>query len=221
MINKRKIVLPVFVSLLAAVFAFLPVQISYCQAATIVAGSPPANGNTEKKSEVKTSRSTVTDTEESSGKEGKGLSKGMMIGIGAGAAVLIGVAIAAGGGGGGGGDTAAVSVPGTAPAPQQSSSAAPPTPAQLVSAWHAEGNQPGSGKTYTGTYHLFDGGSIGYDLFVNTGEHLVGGGSWRVSGFQLQIHTDHGSLYSGNFAAGNYSQINMNANTQWNLTLTR
>ncbi|HID70139.1 MAG TPA: hypothetical protein EYP35_06700 [Desulfobacterales bacterium] len=218
--NNRKIVSPVFVLLLAAVFAFLPVQISLCQAATIVTGSPPADGNTEKKSEVKTSRATVTDSEESSEKDAKGgLSKGMMIGVGAGAAVLIGVAIAAGGGGGG--EDTGVSVPGTTPIDASSSSAAPPTPAQLVAAWHAEGNQPGSGRTYTGTYHLFDGGSIGYDLYVSSGEHLVGGGSWRVSDYQLQIHTDHGSLYSGNFAPGNYSYINMNANTQWNLTLSR
>ena len=218
--NYRKIVLPVFIPLLAAVFAFIPVQISFCQAATIVTGSPPVNGNTEKKSEVDTSRATVTDNEESSDGDGQPLSKGMMIGIGAGAAVLIGVAIAAGGGGGGGGDTA-VSVPGTTPVAVPSSSAAPPIPAQLVAAWHAEGNQPGSGRTYTGTYHLFDGGAIGYDLYVSDGEHLVGGGSWRVNGYQLQIHTDHGSLYSGNFAPGNYSHINMNANSQWNLTLTR
>ncbi len=218
--NYRKIVLPVFVSLLVAVFSFLPVQISFCQAAAIVTGSPPADGNTEKKSEVDTSHAIVTDNEESSEEDEQSLSKGMMIGIGAGAVVLVGVAIAAGSGGGSGGSTA-VSVPGTTPVTVPSSSAAAPAPAQLVAAWHAEGNQPGSGKTYTGTYHLFDGGSIGYNLYVSDGEHLVGGGSWRVNGFQLQIHTDHGSLYSGNFAPGNYSYINMNANSQWNLTLTR
>ncbi len=131
---------------------------------------------------------------------------GMMIGIGAGAAVLVGGAIALGGGGGGGGDDAPV---------------VPPTADNLVSAWHAEGNQPGSGRTYSGTYHLYQGGSLGYDLHVSSGEHFVGGGSWKLTDYQLQIHTDHGSSYTGSFVPGNITTINLNSNSQWNLTLTR
>jgi hypothetical protein len=90
-----------------------------------------------------------------------------------------------------------------------------------VSAWHAAGEQPGSGRTYTGTYHLYDGGSIGYDINISSGEHYVGGGSWSINGYQLQINTDHGSHYGGSFSPGVYTVIRMSANTQWLLTLSR
>lgn len=210
--NKSTIVLHIFVPLFAALFTFLPVQVTLCQAAetdTILLPVTGNKGNIEKKTAVVSSKEAADDTEESSTEDESSLSTGMMIGIGAGTAALIGIAVAVGGGGGGDDEP---------PAP-----VAPPTADHLVDAWHAEGNQPGSGKTYTGTYHLYDGGSIGYDLQVSSGEHLVGSGSWRVNEYQLQIHTDHGSLYSGEFAPSNtsYTVIHMSANSQWNLTLTR
>ncbi len=211
--NKKKIMSRGLVSLLAVLFALLPVQVTLCQAAesTVVSlpvGGSLADGNTEKKKVVRTSKDAFDEAEKSEDDEESSISTGMWIGIGVGAAGLIGVAVAVGGGGGGGGDEP--------PAP-----IVPPTAAQIVDAWAAAGNQPGSGRTYTGTYHLYDGGSLGYDLQVSSGEHLVGSGSWRITGYQLDIHTDHGSLYSGSFVPGNINTINMNANTGWNLTLNR
>jgi len=207
--NIRKIVSHVFVPLLASLFAFLPVQVTLCQAAETNTATLPVEGkkgSIEKKTAVTPSREPAEDTGKSTEEDDSSLSTGMWVGIGVGAAAVIGVAIAAGGGGGGD----------DAPAP-----IVPPTADSLVSPWHAEGNQPGSGRTYSGTYHLYQGGSLGYDLQVSSGEHLVGSGSWRITEYQLQMRTDHGSLYSGNFTPGIYTVIHMNANTGWNLTLTR
>jgi len=192
--------------LVAAIF-LLPVQISLCQTVAAPESVPvelPAEKN--KVAVDKTAGNATVPA--STHKKDSSLSTGTWIGIGAGAVVLLGGAVALGSGGGSG------SSGGSDPV-------VPPTAAQMVSAWQAVGEQPGSGRTYTGTYHLYDGGSIGYDLNVSSGEHLVGSGSWRTNGYQLEIHTDHGSLYSGSFSPGVYTIIHMNANTQWNLTLTR
>ena len=197
---------PVLVSMLAAVITLLPVQVTLCQAAAVETSIPVELHPENKKVAVETSEK-ATPSVKTGNAEESSMSTGMMIGIGAGAVVLLGAAIAVGSGGGGGDDPAAPIVP--------------PTANNLVDAWHAEGEQPGSGRTYSGTYHLYDGGSLGYDLTVSSGEHLVGGGSWRINGYQLQIHTDHGSRYSGEFTPGNYTVIHMSANTQWNSTLTR
>ena len=205
--NKSKIVSYVFVPLLAALFAFLPVQVTLCQAAETNTVSLPVEGhkgNVEKETAADASKDAVGDTEKSSKDDESSLSTGMMIGIGAGAAVLIGVAVAAGGGGGGG----------DAPV-------GPPTADQLVAAWHAEGSHPATGRTYSGTFHLYQGGALGYDIWVTDGRHLVGGGSWVLNGYQLQIRTDHGSLYSGELTPGVYTVIHLMSNTAWNLTLTR
>jgi len=195
--------------LLVAMITLLPAQGTFCHAAEV------ANQTTADKTKIiKPSPSTkkmieeknVTAKTETQAVQETSLSTGMKIGIGAGvAAVVIGAAVAIGGGGGGGDD----------PAPQ------PPTADNLVSAWHAEGRQPGSGKSYSGTYHLYQGGSLGYDLHLSDGQHLVGGGSWTIDGYTLSIHTDHGSRYKGDFIPGNISVITLNANTGWTVTLTR
>lgn len=203
----------IFVSLVAVLFTLLPVQVTLCQAAaetsaiTLPVEQSAPTGDTEKKAAVSSSTEAVREIHDPEAEESS-MSTGLKIGIGVGAAVLVGVAVAAGGGGGGGDDTPAVPI-------------GPPTADSLVGAWSAQGNQPGSGLTYTGTYHLYQGGSLGYDLNISDGQHLVGSGSWRINGYQLDIHTDHGSLYSGSFAQGVYNVVHMNANTDWNLTISR
>jgi len=177
--------------LIAGIF-FLPVQLRLCQAA-----------NASEAIVLEETKKQPVPSEESE----SALSTPLMIGIGA--AVLLGGAVALGSSGGGGGDS-------TPPADP-----IPPTPDQLVAPWHAEGNQPGSGRTYSGTYHLYQGGSLGYDLHISDGDHLVGGGSWRLDGYTLSLHTDHGSLYRGDFVPGNITSVSLNANTGWNLVLTR
>jgi len=211
--NKKTILFRGLVSLLAVIFALLPVQIALCKTAestivTLPVDGAVKTGDTEKKNSVRPTKDAFDESVKASeDNEESSISTGMWIGIGVGAAVLAGVAIAAGGGGSSDNDT---------PAP-----VVPPTMDQLVAAWSAAGHQPGSGLTYTGTYHLYQGGSLGYDLNVSNGQHLVGGGSWRLNGYQLQLHTDHGSLYSGSFASDNFDVIHMNANTGWDLTLSR
>ncbi len=208
--KKKTVVSRIFIPLLVALFALLPAQVSLCQAAETgtvllpVEGSV-AKGDTEKKSAVKNSPAPVREQKDAEPEESP-MSTGLIIGIGVGAAALVGIAVAVGGSSGG--DETPVSV-------------GPPTADSLVGAWHGEGNQPGSGLTYTGTYHLYQGGSLGYDLNVSDGEHLIGGGSWRINGYQLDIHTDHGSLYSGSFAPGVTNVVSLNANTGWNLTISR
>ncbi|BHH84220.1 hypothetical protein [Desulforhopalus sp. 52FAK] len=136
------------------------------------------------------------------------LSTGAKVGIGVGAVVLVGgvVALAGGSGGSGGGS---------------SEPAGPPTADSLVSAWQATANQPGSGLTYTGTYHLYQSGAISYAVYISDGQQFAGGGSWTLEEYRLTIRTDHGSVYSGSFAPGNISSVDLNSNTGWNLFLTR
>jgi hypothetical protein len=192
--NKR--IVPIVVMVLVSLLSVLPVQITLCQAAEVAkkVETEKAKESAEPKDAAETDDEADTPL----------LSTGMKIGIGVGAAVLLGGAMALGGGGGG-----------------DSAPAVPPTADQLVSAWHAEANQPGSGLTYTGTYHLYQGGGLGYDIFISNGQHLVGGGAWRIEEYNLSLHTDHGSLYRGTFAPDNISSVSLNSNTGWVLTLTR
>lgn len=212
----------VLTPMLVAAISLLPIQIPLCQAAA-APESVPVELPVEKNKVIvdKTPDNAIVLPEVA--KYDSSLSTGTWVGIGAGAVVLLGGAVALGSGGGGDDSSSVAATNGvtTGSSGGGGDSVAPPTAGQLVSAWHGAGEQPGSGRTYTGTYHLYDGGSIGYDLNLSSGEHYVGGGSWRINGYQLQIHTDHGSLYSGSFSPGVYTIIHMNANTQWNLTLTR
>jgi hypothetical protein len=144
-----------------------------------------------------------------------GMSTPMMIGIGVGVAALAGGAVALGSSSGGGDDG------GAAPAPAVNQTDTPPAADQLVAAWDATANQPGSGLTYTGVYHLYQGGPVGYDILISDGEHLVGGGNWWLQGYTLTIITDHGSRYMGDFQPGNINSVDLNATTGWNLHLAR
>ena len=141
-----------------------------------------------------------------------GMSTPLMIGIGVGVAALAGGAIALGSGGGGGDDG------GAAPKVDPQT---PPTSDMLVSAWKAAASQAGSGLTYTGVFHLFQGGGVAYDILVSDGEHLVGGGAWRLVGYALTIRTDHGSIYAGTLQPGNLTSVSLSSNTGWSLTLAR
>lgn len=221
--NKKltRLLSPILVTLIT----FLPAQIALCQSATDVEKIEVESSkvikvdkeSTESEKHETTSSENVPVLKDESKKTApepeppqvkkSSLSTGAIVGISAGAIVLVGAIAALSGGGGGGGES--------------SSSSEPPTAEQLVSAWQATANQPGSGLTYNGTYQLFQGGSIWYDIYVSDGEHLTGNGSWSLVGYQLSIHTNHGSLYQGSFAAGNITSVSLNSNTGWNLNLSR
>lgn len=208
---KSKMVLRAVVSLLVLVSVFVPLQVSVCLAASSDAVLLPVfqeeapgkeEGGVDPFEEVATPPEVpVPDEEEPF------FSTGMKIGVGAAAAIALGVAVSSGGG--------------SAASPAPVVPAVPPTADQLVDPWHVEGQQPGSGRSYTGTFHLYQGGALGYDLNLSDGVHLVGGGNWRLTEYLLQIYTDHGSLYSGSFVPGNITSVHLNANTGWTVTLSR
>jgi len=216
--NKKRII-RVFLPLLIVVVALLPVQAAFCQSVeivpTLVADKTKVLKSSDSTEKLIVEKDTAGRTEaprspveSSQRKSSSSFSTGAKIAISAGVAALaVGVAVAVGGGGGGGSSSPPLT---------------PPTADQLVSPWHAEGHQPGSGRSYTGTYHLYQGGGLGYDLHRSDGQHLVGGGGWRINEYTLTMHTDHGSRYKGNFVPGNYSTISLNApNSGWTVTLTR
>lgn len=208
--NKKTVL--IFLPLLVAALSVLPAQVSLAQATeatkkvdTVTTLKPTEHKKAVTEDETAEPQKPTSSVNETVAEEEEfSLSTGTMIAIGAGAAVLLGGAIA-------------LATDSSDPPPPPT----PPTAEQLVSPWHAEGNQPGSGLTYTGTYHLYQGGGLGYDLYVSNGQHLVGGGAWRIDHYTLYLHTDHGSLYKGEFAPGNITTVNLNSNTGWNLTLTR
>ena len=190
-------------ALVAAVF-LMPIQLQFCQAAEVTGKNvSDAMGAQSVKGAESPQEIAAEEDDES------GLSTPMMIGIGVGAAVLIGGAVALGSSGGGGDDA-------ITPAP-----VTPPTSDELVSVWNAEGYQPGSGLTYSGTYSLYQGGSLAYDLNLSDGRHFVGGGNWSLNGYTLKMNTDHGSRYVGDFEPGNITTVSLNATTGWTLTLSR
>ncbi len=210
---KYKKLAPLLLPTLVVLISLLPVQVALCQSMTAVkkitaSSEKTVVKQTETSSQVENEKEDTkrnvtpvaeTETTESS------LSTGAIIGISAGAIALIGGAVALAGGG-------SDSSP---PAPT------PPTADQLVGPWRAAANQPGSGLTYTGTYQLFQGGGIAYNLYVSDGEHFIGGGSWRITEYTLYIHTDHGSHYVGTFVPGIITTVSLNADSGWTLTLAR
>lgn len=204
---NTRIVQKNIITFLVAMMALLPAQVSLCQASEVDTGEIVTLSAQTKKEPVDKNKKEVTK-EKKAESESSDNSSLMWVGIGAGALVVIGGAVALSGGGSGGGSD---------PAP-----IVPPTADSLVYGWHAEGRQPGSGKTYTGTFHLYAGGNLGYDIQVSSGEHFVGGGSWSISGYRLEIRTDHGSFYRGDFRpAATYVSVDLGTSSGWNVTLTR
>lgn len=163
---------------------------------------------------------TETDTKAAAGTTGvhrirkETISSSTLLKIGGGVAITAGlIALAASGGGG--------SSHGSDNGSRTASSSEPPLPDRFVSAWKATGDQPGSGRTYIGEFHLYPGGALSYALSVSNGEQLSGSGNWGLSGYQLTVRTDHGSIYSGYVTPGDYNLVHLNSNTGWNLYLAR
>jgi hypothetical protein len=138
------------------------------------------------------------------------ISQDVWLGIGAATAVVLG-AVALNDSDSGGNEVAA------APATPE-----PPTADSLVAGWSVSGQQPGSGRSYFGTFYLYQGGGLGYQLSVSDGENLSGGGGWNLWEYTLQIKTDHGSTYQGVFTQGSdYNSIELTSDTAWVVTMSR
>ncbi len=136
----------------------------------------------------------------------EGMSTWTKVGIGAGVVAVVGIALAAGGGGGG------------------DDGPSFPTNASMVGVWSAEGTRRDGSNSYTGTYTLYDGGASRYDLNLLDGAHLAGSGRWvqPAETLTLQIANDTGSVYVGEFAAGNFSTITLvTTNGNWQVVLTK
>jgi len=117
--------------------------------------------------------------------DGEGMSTGMKYTLGIGGAVVAIVGIAALASGGGSGD----------------SSPTPPTEEQMLGPWMANANSV-DGRTYSGTYTLYSGGSHSYDIYISDGNHKVESGAWKLVGYDLELRNYGGSTYRGTFAQG-------------------
>ncbi|MFW2365596.1 MAG: hypothetical protein ACN4GW_04220 [Desulforhopalus sp.] len=157
--------------------------------------TPVNNEESSEESEVASAGDSETEQEKMS-TMGK-------VGIAAGAVAVVGVALALGGGSSG------------SSAPPE-----PPTAEHLVSAWSASASSADS-RSYTGKYHLYNGGALGYDLNLSDGTRKVGGGHWSISGYELTLRNDTGTVYSGTFAPGNTTSITLHTNVGWTLELSR
>jgi hypothetical protein len=114
----------------------------------------------------------------------KGMSTGMKYTLGVGGAVvaLVGIAALAGGG-------------------SSDSPPTPPTNEEMPGPWTANANSV-DGRTYSGTYTLYSGGSHSYDIYVSDGQHKVGSGAWKLVEYDLELRNYNGSTYRGTFDQG-------------------
>jgi len=207
-----------FLMVLLMVILLLPTQIAHCQSNRAVpkikSDSTKMIVNVDEKAlptdqvivKNESNKRSVASPEMAETTESS-LSTGVIIGISTAAVVLLGGAIAVAVGGG---DSSTPAAPPT-----------PPTTEQIVGTWHADASQHGSGRTYTGTYQLYQGGGIGYNIYVSDGRHLVGNGSWQITEYRLSIRTDHGSLYKGDFAPSNITSVTLHSSNGWKLKLSR
>ena len=139
---------------------------------------------------VKTPPTETTETsptlkpEATSKDDDKGMSTGMKYTLGVGGAVvaLVGIAALAGGG-------------------SSDSPPTPPTNEEISGPWTANANSV-DGRTYSGTYTLYSGGSHSYDIYVSDGQHKVGSGAWKLIEYDLELRNYNGSTYRGTFAQG-------------------
>lgn len=98
-----------------------------------------------------------------------------------------------------------------------------PTNEGLLGAWHSEGLCLIDGRTYTGTYNFYAVGRHTYDITGEDGRK-TGNGVWTLTEgpYSLRMENESGSIYVGEFAAGNYNSITMTTTDgRWQVTLTR
>lgn len=136
--------------------------------------------------------------------ESEGMSTGMKYTLGIGGAVvaLVGIAALAGGG-------------------SSDSSPTPPTEAQMVGPWSAAANSV-DGRTYTGTYTLYSGGTHTYEIFVSDGQYKVGSGAWKLVEYDLELRNFGGSTYRGTFSQGVKNTVTtVTTDHRWRNILTK
>lgn len=178
--------------------------------ATVVLDDQSKTQVPEKAVEVKNATTSTKTTETSPSQEplpeveSEGMSTGMKYTLGVGGAVvaLVGIAALAGGS-------------------SSDSSPTPPTEEQMVGPWSADANSV-DGRTYSGTYTLYSGGSHSYDLYISDGRHKVGSGAWKLVDYDLEIRNYSGSTYRGTFAQGVKNTVTTyTTDGRWKDTLTK
>jgi hypothetical protein len=156
-----------------------------------------AADTTVESTETTTSRKPRTTKQE-------GMSTLTKVGIGVGVAAVVGVALALGGGSSDDGPKYA-------------------TLEGMVGPWSAQAKSV-DGRTYTGVYTFYLGGSHTYDITISDGEVKRGRGNWRLDSLTgaLSVENDTGTVYSGNFLEQNFSIIILSSNDgRWRLTLSK
>lgn len=139
--------------------------------------------------------------------ESTGMSTGMKYTLGVGGAVIAIVGI--------------VALAGGSSSDSSDSPPTPPTDAQMVGAWSAAANSV-DGRTYTGTYTLYSGGSHTYDIYVSDGRHKVGSGAWKLVDYTLELRNFSGSTYRGTFAQGVTTSVTtVTTDSRWRTILTK
>lgn len=144
------------------------------------------------------------EAEKDDSEEDEGLSTLAKVGIGVGVVAAVGLVVGMAGG--------------------SSSGPSYPAPEDLLGAWHSEGVNLDDGRTYTGTYNFYAVGSHTYSIYTSDGESKSGNGNWTLAEgtYSLRMENDTGSVYKGDFAEGDYSNIVMKTiDGRWQVTLTR
>lgn len=157
----------------------------------VTATTPPAVTSETSPTPEATTTTPPAETTETSPKpeatskeDDEGMSTGMKYTLGVGGAVvaLVGIAALATGG-------------------SSDSTPTPPTEEQMLGPWTANANAV-DGRTYSGTYTLYSGGSHSYDIYVSDGNHKVGSGAWKLVDYNFELRNYSGSTYRGTFAQG-------------------
>lgn len=124
------------------------------------------------------------------------------IGVGAGVVAIGGIAALSGG-------SSADSTP------------VPPTEEQIAGVWQAHANSIDD-RTYSGTYTLYAGGSLAYDLYISDGRHKIDNGTWTLNAYNLTLRNNNGSTYNGDFVQGVTNSVTLlNTAGTWKLVITR
>lgn len=138
-------------------------------------------------------------------KEDDGLSTLQWVGIGAGVAVVaVGIAALA----------------------SSSSDSGPKYPSEtdIVGAWRGQGTCLVDTRTYDGTYTFYSGGTHIYDIYLSSGEHHTGRGTWSLpaDSNSFTVNNDTGSVYKGDFQNEVFTSVTLyTTNGRWKVTLTK